>query len=388
MMKAALLVGPRRIQVREVPVPRLKRGELLVRIRAVGICRSDVHYYRTGRIGDQVIRKWPQLLGHEAAGEVWHVPPGVRGIHPGDRVAIEPAESCGTCIHCRNGRANICPRVKFLGMPGNPGAFAEFLAVGAGNLAKLPPRATFEEGVALEPMAIGLHAVRLAESGRDLSSPGSESRWRAFVRLSPSSGLRHPRSLRDLAPSGRVRLFGGPIQEAAVVGSGPVGLSVVSALRAESGARVTAFDSLPYRLRVARVMGAVAQVRVNRRLPVSNTARRVARKWACVFEAGGTEDAVELALEIASPGGVVALIGIHEGARTPVNLHLARRKELVLLNVRRSNYELAECVRMVASGKLDLSPMISHRGGLEDTGRFFLLAEGYRNGMIKAVINP
>ena len=351
-MKAAMLVGPRRIRVMDVPLPRPKPGEALVRVRAVGICRSDIHYYQTGRIGDQVIKKWPQALGHEAAGEVWQVPAGgrvrlegarPRGISVGDRVAIEPATPCGKCVYCRRGRGNICIGVKFLGMPGNPGAFAEFISIAPANLVKLPGRATFEEGVALEPMAIGLHSVRL---------------------------------------------FKERIPEAAVVGVGPVGLSVLAALRMEFNSRVAVFDYLPYRLRVAKVMGAVTQVRINRgTVPLKDSIKN-GRKWEFVFEAGGTGEAVELALDLAAPGGSVALIGIHDGARTPVNLHMARRKELNLFNVRRSNDELGECVRMVASGKLDLSPTISHRGRLEDADRFFAMAERYRDGVVKAVINP
>jgi len=374
-MQAALLAGPRRIRVMEVPVPRPRPGEALVRIRAVGICRSDIHYYQTGRIGDQVIRKWPQALGHEAAGEVWQAPRDARGIRAGDRVAVEPATPCGRCIQCRSGRGNICTRVKFLGMPGNPGAFAEFIAIRLENLVKFPPRAAFEEGVALEPMAIGLHAVRLAKGGRDLRS--------AFPRAGGTFG---PPFQGRARPS--VRLFGARIPEAAVVGTGPVGLAVLAALRAEFRSRVTAFDFISYRLRVARIMGAAGRVRVNRGFSAARTALLAGRKWNYVFEAGGTEEAVELAIELAAPGGTVALIGIHDRARTPVNLHMARRKELVLLNVRRSNDELGECVRLVASGKLDLSPMISHRGGLEEAARFFAMAEKYRDGVIKAVINP
>ena len=347
-----MLVGPRRIRVMDVPLPRPKPGEALVRVRAVGICRSDIHYYQTGRIGDQVIKRWPQALGHEAAGEVWQVPAGgrvrpegarPRGISVGDRVAIEPATPCGKCVYCRRGRGNICIGVKFLGMPGNPGAFAEFISIAPANLVKLPGRATFEEGVALEPMAIGLHSVRL---------------------------------------------FKERIPEAAVVGVGPVGLSVLAALRMEFNSRVAVFDYLPYRLRVAKVMGAVTQARINRgTVPLKDSIKN-GRKWEFVFEAGGTGEAVELALDLAAPGGSVALIGIHDGARTPVNLHMARRKELNLFNVRRSNDELGECVRMVASGKLDLSPTISHRGRLEDADRFFAMAERYRDGVVKAVINP
>ena len=341
-MRGAVLTGPRRIRVVSMPVPVPRRGEVLVRVRAVGICRSDIHYYLDGRIGNQVIRKWPQALGHEASGEAWKIGPGVRGFRVGDRVAIEPASPCGHCRHCREGRGNICPRTGFLGMPGQAGALAEFLAVRSGGLVKLPRGISFEEGVALEPMAIGMHAVALTRAG---------------------------------------------IREAAVVGAGPIGLSVLAALGSRR-ARTTAFDYLPCRLRVARRIGADSVVRVPRGVKMGHVAGRAGRKWDFVFEAGGTEEAIDLALELASPGGTVALIGINRGLQTGINLHTARRKELVLLNVRRSNDELGECVRLLGRGKLRLKETISHIGRLKDADRFFRLVSGYRDGVVKAVITP
>ena len=337
-MQAAVLGGVGRVRLVSLPIPRPGRGEVLVRVRAVGVCRSDVHYYRTGRIGNQVIRRWPQTLGHEAAGEVAFAGPGVRGFKPGDRVAIEPATPCGKCVHCRAGRGNICPRVGFLGMPGHPGALAEYLVMPAGNLERLPEGISFEEGVALEPMAIGLHAVRLAG--------------------------RLPR-------------------EAAVVGVGPVRLAVLAALRCR-GVRATVFDYLPARLGVARRMKASRTVRVGRR----GSARGLAGKFALVFEAGGTPEAVSLALELAAPGGTVLLIGIQEGNRTVLDLHVARRKELAILNVRRSNGETREAIRLLSAGKLDLKPMVTHRTPLADAAKVFRMVDGYRDGVVKAVILP
>ncbi len=342
MMRAAVLAGIGRIRVIRCPRPVPRRGEVLVRVRAVGICRSDVHYYRTGRIGDAVIRRWPQMLGHEPAGEVAWPGPGVRGWRPGDRVAVEPAEPCGRCGNCRSGRGNICPRVRFLGMPGRPGALAEYVVMPAGNLVRLPAAVPFAIGAALEPFAIGMHAVRLVKRR---------------------------------------------IREAAVVGTGPVGLSVVAALRL-AGARVTAFDYLPGRLRKARRMGAGAAFPVRRGEPMAAAAGRAGKGWDAVFEAGGTWQAVELALTLAAPGGTVALIGIMEEDRTPVNLHTARRKELAILNVRRSNDELAECVRLVGRGRVGLAPMITHRGGLDAAPRLFAMAERYSGGIVKGIIEP
>ena len=342
-MRAACLVGPGRIRVVSLPVPRPGRGEALVRVEAVGICRSDVHYYLFGRIGSQVVRRYPQMLGHEPAGAVAALGSGVRGLEVGDRVAVEPAAPCGKCAECRRGRGNICARVKFLGMPGLAGAFAEYLAMPVRNLFRIPPAVSYEEAAALEPFAIGLHAVGLLGARR--------------------------------------------IEHALVAGAGPVGLSVLAALKLGKR-RVTVCDYLPARLRVAARMGADRTVRVLRSRGGGAGARRLERIHDAVFEAGGTVESVDLSLRAAAPGGVVALIGILEGDTVPVDMHVPRRKELTIVNVRRSNGELAAGIRYVAAGRADLRPMITHRGGLEETARLFKMTAGYRNGVVKAMVMP
>ena len=342
-MKAAMLVGPKRIRVMDVPRPVPGRGEVLVRVRAVGICRSDLHYYLYGRIGSQVIRRYPQLLGHEPSGEVAALGPGARGLKVGDRVAVEPAAPCGKCGECRKGRGNICSHVDFLGMPGLKGAFSEYLVMRPENLFRVPRSVSFEVAAALEPFSIGLHAVKLVR--------------------------------------------GYPMKKAAVVGVGPVGLSVLAALKVKP-VHVTACDIVPARLRVAKRMKADKVVRVVPRKGVSWNAKRLPGDLDVVFEAGGTPEAMNIALEAVRPGGVVALIGITDDPVVGLHLHIARRKELVIINVRRSNGEIEDAVRLVASGRVNLKPMLTHRGGLEATARFFRLVSGYRKGIVKAVVLP
>ena len=341
-MLSAQLLARGKMGVISCPVPRPGAGEVLVRVRAVGICRSDVHYFRQGKIGNQVIRKFPQLLGHEPAGEIVELGRGVRGMRPGDRVAIEPAMPCGKCAECRRGAGNTCPAVKFLGMPGQNGAFAQYMAVPAENVAKIPRAISFEIGAALEPLAVGMHAVKLA-------------------------GKRMKRAL--------------------VIGVGPIGLCITAVLKAR-GVWVEACDFLPARLSAARKMGAKSTVLFTRKASLKGMLRALSPRPDVVFEAGGTASAVSLALNAAGPGGKVMLVGITEEDAIPVNLHTARRKELTIINVRRSNGELEECINMVASGKIDLRPMITHRGKLARAHELFLLAEGYRNGVIKPVVIP
>lgn len=342
-MKAAMLTGRKRIRVMDVPRPVPGRGEVLVRVRAVGICRSDLHYYLYGRIGSQVIRKYPQLLGHEPSGEVAALGPGVRGLKVGDRVAVEPAAPCGKCGECLKGRGNICRKVDFLGMPGLKGAMSEYLVMRPENLFKVPRRVSFEVAAALEPFSIGLHAVKLVR--------------------------------------------GYPMRKAAVVGVGPVGLAVLAALKVRP-VNVTACDIVPARLRVARKMKADRVVCVFPKRNTSWNAARLPKDLDVVFEAGGTAEAMNIAIEAVRPGGVVALIGITDESVVGLHLHTARRKELAIINVRRSNGEIDEAVRLVGSGKVNLKPMLTHRGGLEDTARFFRLVSGYKRGIVKAVVIP
>lgn len=341
IMRAAALLGKRRIGLIRLPRPAPGRGEALIRIRAVGICRSDLHYYEHGRIGSQVITKFPQVLGHEPAGEIVRLGPGVRGFKIGDRVAVEPAVPCGRCAECLRGRSNICGKVRFLGMPGQPGALAEYLVMPADNLVKVGRRVSFAQAAALEPMAIGLHAVGLL----------GNSLGRAVT----------------------------------VIGAGPIGLCVLAALRLQR-VRVTICDYLPARLTVARRMGAARVVRIHPRRPMALQTGRLTAP--VVVEAGGTPEAMDLAIRAAGPGGTVAFIGIPDGEAFAYPVHVARRKELTVINVRRSNGELAQAARLVASGRLRLQPMLTHQGPLSAAGRFFELVSRKSAGVVKAVVEP
>jgi L-iditol 2-dehydrogenase len=160
-MKSAKLVGIRQFEIFDLPAPEIGKGEVLVAIKSAGICASDVHYYHHGRIGDQVC-VFPQVLGHECAGVVVKAFNGSL-FNEGDRVAVEPGLSCGSCEHCLCGRYNICPNVKFLGGPGIGGAFQEFLPLDERQLHVIPADMGFDEAALLEPLGVAYHAVCLSE---------------------------------------------------------------------------------------------------------------------------------------------------------------------------------------------------------------------------------
>ncbi|MCM8765040.1 MAG: alcohol dehydrogenase catalytic domain-containing protein, partial [Candidatus Omnitrophica bacterium] len=159
--KAAYLLGKRKFVIDECEVPDCKDDEVLIRIKAVGVCGSDAHYFLEGRIGDQIVPE-KFIIGHEACGEIVETGKNVRSAKKGDRVVIEPGISCGSCLFCITGRPNLCPNVKFLGTPPVTGAFREFICMPEKNVIKLPDQLSFAEGTLAEPLAIAIYGVRLS----------------------------------------------------------------------------------------------------------------------------------------------------------------------------------------------------------------------------------
>jgi L-iditol 2-dehydrogenase len=148
---AAVLFGVGDLRLEERPVPEPRAGEVLLRMRSVGVCGSDVHYWERGRIGDFVVRA-PMILGHESGGIVEAVGPGVTELQPGDRVSVEPGVPCRVCDHCKGGRYNLCPDVQFLATPPVDGSLARYHAHAADFCFKLPDHVSMDEGAMFEPL--------------------------------------------------------------------------------------------------------------------------------------------------------------------------------------------------------------------------------------------
>ncbi|HOL67839.1 MAG TPA: NAD(P)-dependent alcohol dehydrogenase [bacterium] len=339
-MKAALLTPDRKIVVEELPEPEISKGnEIMVRVRCVGICGSDVHYFRYGRIGDQVVRD-RIILGHEASGEVVAVGQEVEKLKVGDRVAIEPSISCGDCPQCRKGKPNLCPRVLFLGTPPVDGALREFLVMPESNLVKLPEGVTYAEGALAEPLAIGLYAVRLS-----CFRPGDS---------------------------------------VLVIGAGPIGLSVVFAA-ASLSRNLVVRDLLPWRLEMAKLLGATEVVLVSQERR-SLSLRKDEELFDVVFEAAGKEETFQEATRNVRVGGNMVLIGIPDKDEVGLNPHLLRRKEVLVTNVRRSAHTTEMALQLVAQHRGLLNRMITHTFPLQETERALSLVGAYGDGVVKAMI--
>jgi len=343
-MKALVLHGIRDLRVEERPKPKPGPGQVLVRVRAVGLCGSDVHYYTHGRIGDQVVER-PMIVGHEGAGEVAELGPGVAGPPVGTRVAIEPAASCGRCEYCTTGRPNICPTVRFASTPPYDGLMCEFAPVEAHQCKSIPDSLSFDEAAMLEPLQVAVHTVNLV-------------------------GVR-------------------PDDTVAVVGVGCIGLGCMEAARVAGAGRIFVTDKLDYRLALAKRLGADEAVNNAREDPLEFLAKRTGGRLAdlavdCTNKAAGAP----LAYSLAGVGGRVALVGIPEEDEIVLDAHVPRRKELRVQHIRRSRHAFTQAVDLVASKRLDVASWVTHRVGLDDARRAFDLVAEYADGILKAVVVP
>ncbi|MFH1266991.1 MAG: alcohol dehydrogenase catalytic domain-containing protein [Planctomycetota bacterium] len=342
-MKVAYLTGLRQLELGEEPEPRIERpDEVLLRIDRVGVCGSDVHYYTNGRIGRQVVR-YPATVGHECAGTIVEVGLAVDKLTPGDRVAVDPAMVCGTCDQCRARRRNTCRNLRFMGSPDQaPGAVAEYRVVPAENCLVIPDSLSLDAAVLIEPLSVGLYAVRLAE----------------------------------VHPAARI----------AVLGAGPIGLSVLMCAKALAPVLVYATDLIDGRLEVAGKCGADWTGSPEREDIVAEITRREPRGLDLVFECSGDPECIDQGLRLLTPGGALVLVGIPPTPQVSLDIHTARTHELTLLNVRRQKGCIAEVIRMIAEGQVDPTRLLTHRFPLAEIRDAFELVAAYGGGVLKAVI--
>jgi L-iditol 2-dehydrogenase len=333
-MKVARLYGIGDIRVTEESVPEPADGSSLVRVTAVGLCGSDLHWYTEAGIGDARLGQ-PLVIGHEFAGVI------EGGPRHGERVAVDPALPCGRCETCREGYANLCPSVRFAGHGGLDGGLREYVAWPTDALFPLPDGLSDADGALLEPLGVGLHSMDL----------------------------------------GHVRV-GGTV---AVIGCGPIGLLLVRLARLAGAATVLAVEPLPHRLAAARSFGADDAVTPDE-AGEDYWQRHTGRGVDVVFEVSGADEAVHTALTAVRPGGRVVLAGIPDGDRTTFTASLARRKGVTLALVRRMNHVYPRAIRLVERKQVDLSTLVTASYPLARTADAFGAAAA-RTGL-KVVVTP
>ncbi len=340
-MRSLRLFGPRDLRLVQEPIPTPAAGEALVKVQVVTICHSDIHYYNEGRIGDTV-SEVPLVLGHEFAGEVVSLPPGTAGVAPGDRVAVQPAVSCGHCRYCREGNPNLCMNILFAGTPPMDGTLREYVTYRPEFLNPLPEGVSVEDGALLEPLGVALHGWDLGGARID--------------------------------------------DTVAVVGCGPIGLMVVQLARLAGASQVLAIEPLAYRRERAAALGAIPLE------PGAELNRQVLDLThgygaEVVIEVAGTLSGQEAAATVAARAGTVVLIGIPAENLVQLPHHVARRKGLTIKMARRMKHTYPRTIDLVQRGMIDLSGYVTHRMPLEEAAHGFDLVQRYADGVIKAAVN-
>ncbi len=324
------------LALHDEPMPQPKPGEALVRITAVGVCGSDLHWFSEAGIGDARLGH-PLVLGHEVAGVV------ASGRLNGRRVAIDPAVSCHTCEFCLEGNPNFCTNLQFAGHGSQDGTMQAYYCWPEECLYPLPDQLSDADGAMLEPLGVAIHAVDLA----------------------------HLR----------------PGMTAGVFGSGPIGLLILQMARLAGAIHMVATDLLPARLEAARTYGAEqAFLAAEQKEAEAILAETGGRGLDVVFEAAGENEAVEAAIACAKPGGTVILAGIPGEDRTAFTASVARRKGLTIKLVRRMKLTYPRAIDLVASGKIDVRSLVTHTFPLTDYQAAFEIAA--RREGLKVVVEP
>ena len=343
-MKSMQLTGIRQMKMFDLPKPDLQTDtDVLICMQAVGVCGSDVHYYTAGKIGSQVVN-YPFPVGHEGAGTVEKVGSAVSSLKIGDRIAIEPAMPCGLCDQCLAGRPHTCRKLRFLGCPGQAeGCLSEYIVMPQNSCLLVPDGMSFEHATISEPLAIGLYAASLAGEikGKNIG----------------------------------------------ILGSGPIGLSVLAGVRLADAGNVYVTDKIDERLAIARKSGATGTFNILRQDAVAEIKKHETLMLDAVFECCGQQEALDQAIDLLKPGGKLMIVGIPEFSRFSFSVDSLRRKEICIQNVRRQNGCDEKAIKVIADGRVAVDHWITHRFGFDKCREAFDMVAGYRDGIIKAMIN-
>jgi len=343
-MKALVLKDYKKFAYEEVPKPEPGSDEVLVAVKACGICGSDVH----GMDGSTGRRRPPIIMGHEASGVIVGAGTSVKGWGAGDRVTFDSTIYCGHCEFCRSGQVNLCENRRVLGVSCEDyrqhGAFAEFVVVPQRILYRLPEGLKFEQAALVEPFAIALHAVR-----------------------------RSPPELNDTV---------------VVLGAGMIGLALVQALSQSGCGRLIAVDMMDDRLARASALGATDIVNSAKMDPLATLLEMTNGKGAnrC-FEAVGVSETVDLALRCGKKGGAVTLVG-NVSPKVEFPLQVAVTRELSIFGSCASQGEYPACLEMLARGSLKAEPLLSATAPLREGAGWFDRLYRRENGLLKVILVP
>ncbi|WP_136314119.1 NAD(P)-dependent alcohol dehydrogenase [Actinomyces procaprae] len=312
-MRASVLREAGVVVLEERPVPAPDPDQVLVRIESVGVCGSDVHYYQHGRIGDFVVRE-PMILGHESAGTIVAVGADVDSGRVGQRVSIEPQRCCRVCKYCKRGEYNLCPHIEFYATPPIDGSFAEYALIQDDFAYAIPDDMSFDAAALLEPLSVGIAAVRKARIGVGDS--------------------------------------------VLIAGAGPIGAIVAQVARAYGAGTVVVTDPVEQRRRMVLELGATE-------VHAPGEAALDGRAFTAFFDATGVTAAVVDGIKRVEPGGSAIIIGMGDDDMLLPVAHITSR-EVNVTGIFRYNNTWPTAIELVSSGRVDLDSLATDHYGLAD----------------------
>lgn len=343
-MRAVFLTGIRQFETRQIPEPRIVNdSDVLIRIKTVGVCGSDIHYFTEGRIGSQVVR-FPFIIGHEAAGIVEQTGKKVTKVKPGQRIAIDPTVYCGQCDQCLAGRKNTCRKLLFLGCPEQlEGCLCEYIVLPENCCYPIKNNMTFEQATLSEPLAIAVYSVERSHL---------------------------------------------PVHaNVAILGTGPIGMSVFYVLRTKKTGSIYVTDKIEERLAFSQQLHPRWSGNPVHKNIVKEISAIEPLMLDIVYECSGDKEAISQAIQLLKPGGTLILIGIPEFNEISFPMHELRRKEITIINIRRQVHCTQKAIDLIDQGKINTDAMVTHRFSLEETQQAFELVSNYRDGVMKAIIS-
>ncbi len=338
-MRQAVLTDKETFELRDAPIPEVKSGEALLRIRAVGICGSDLHAYH----GKHPFISFPIVPGHETTGVVEKIAPDVTSVKSGDRVVLRPQIVCGVCPRCRQGRFNICDKLVVLGCQ-DTGACSDYFSVRADLLYALPDAVSFAAGTVIEPLAVGVHAVRRG--------------------LGDASG-----------------------KNVLVIGGGTIGNLVAQSAKRMGAARVLLTDVSDFRLGIAKKCGIDDVINTGREdLGQAVSSLLGGEEIDAVFECSANPRALDQVLNVAPKGTTVVIVGVF-GNQAPVNLANVQDREYSLIGTLMYLHEdYQEAIALAAKGAVNLEALITNVLDLSEIGKAFALCDTDREHVQKVVL--